>query len=95
MTQTATSWLFIKQNETVRVFRRGPAWLQLAISGPQGARSVLRFDDEGDLHSFQLRHERQLYDDGWRLAGVNLDRRSGSDRRRVARGSDRRSDADA
>jgi hypothetical protein len=95
MTQAATSWLFIKRNETVRVFRRGPAWLQLAISGPRGARRVLRFDDENDLHSFQLRHERQLYDDGWRLAGVNLDRRSGSERRRVARGADRRSSAEA
>ena len=91
MTNAGTSWLFIKRNETVRVFRRGPAWMQLAIAGPQGARSVLRFADEGELRSFQLQHERQLYDDGWRLAGLNLERRSGRDRRRAVRSTDRRS----
>jgi hypothetical protein len=95
MTDAATSWLFIKRNETVRVFRRGPAWMQLAIAGPRGARSVLRFSDEGELRSFQLQHERQLYDDGWRLAGMNLERRSGGDRRRAPRGADRRASADA
>jgi hypothetical protein len=85
-----TSWLFIRRNETVRVLRRGPTWPQLAIAGPQGARSVLRFGDEDELRSFQLSHEQQLYDDGWRLAGENYDRRSRTDRRRVARGPDRR-----
>ena len=85
-----TSWLFIRRNETVRVLRRGPAWLQLAIAGPQGARSVLRFGDEDELRSFQLRHEQQLFEDGWRLAGENFERRSQSDRRRVPRGADRR-----
>jgi hypothetical protein len=95
MTDAATSWLFIKRNETVRVFRPGPAWMQLAIAGPRGARSVLRFADESELRSFQLQHERQLYDDGWRLAGMNLERRSGVDRRRVPRGDDRRASAEA
>lgn len=99
MTNMATSWLFIKRNETVRVFRRGPAWMQLAIAGPQGARSVLRFADEEELNRFQAGHERQLFEDGWRLAGVNLERRSGTDRRRADRradrGTDRRASAEA
>ena len=94
MTNTPTSWLFIKRNETVRVFRRGPAWMQLAIAGPLGARSVLRFADENELRTFQLEHEQQLYGDGWRLAGTDLERRSGSERRRVPRGADRRSNTD-
>jgi hypothetical protein len=85
-----TSWLFIRRNETVRVLRRGPTWLQLAIAGPQGARRVLRFGDEDELRSFQLRHEQQLFEDGWRLAGQNYERRSPSDRRRIPRGVDRR-----
>jgi len=85
-----TSWLFIRRNETVRVLRRGPTWLQLAIAGPQEARSVLRFGDEEELRTFQLRHEQQLFNDGWRLAGENHERRGQSDRRRVARGADRR-----
>ena len=85
-----TSWLFIRQNETVRIFRPGPTWLQLAIAGPQGARRVLRFGDEEELRSFQARHEQQLIEDGWRLSGMNVDRRSGTDRRRVGRGVDRR-----
>jgi hypothetical protein len=95
MTNVATSWLFIKRNETVRVFRRGPAWMQLDIAGPLGARSVLRFADEDELRAFQLEHEQQLYGDGWRLAGTNVERRSGADRRRVPRGADRRSNGAA
>jgi hypothetical protein len=85
-----TSWLFIRRNETVRVFRPGPAFLQVAIAGPGGMRSVLRFATESELEDFQARHEQQLIEDGWHLAGVNVDRRSGSDRRQQPRGQDRR-----
>jgi hypothetical protein len=85
-----SSWLFIRQNETVRVFRPGPPYLQLAIAGPQGHRRTLRFDREVDLKTFQRDHEQQLIEDGWHLEGVDIDRRSGSDRRSSARGPDRR-----
>jgi hypothetical protein len=85
-----SSWLFIRQNETVRVLRPGPPYLQLAIAGPQGNRRTLRFDREVDLTTFQRDHEQQLIEDGWHLEGVDIDRRSGSDRRSSARGPDRR-----
>lgn len=89
-----TSWLFIRRHETVRVFRPGPAWLQVAIEGPGHRRSVLRFTSEAELQDFQARHEQQLMDDGWHLAGRNVDRRSGSDRRTRIRGRDRRNGLD-
>lgn len=85
-----TSWLFIRRHETVRVFRPGPAWLQVAIAGPGGTRSVLRFATEAELQEFQASHEQQLIEDGWHLAGTNIERRSGADRRSRTRGQDRR-----
>ena len=88
--ETPSSWLFIRHNETVRVFRPGPPYLQLAIAGPHGHRRTLRFDREADLQAFQRDHEQQMINDGWRLEGVDVERRSGRDRRRVARGPDRR-----
>ena len=84
------SWLFIRQHETVRVFRPGPAWLHVAIAGPGGLRSYLRFGTEEELQDFQATHEQQLIADGWHLAGTDIERRSGSDRRSRARGRDRR-----
>jgi hypothetical protein len=88
--QPASSWLFIRHNETVRVFRPGPPYLQLAIAGPQGHRRMLRFDREADLQTFQRDHEQQMIEDGWHLEGSNVERRSGQDRRKTARGVDRR-----
>lgn len=85
-----SSWLYIRRNETVRIFRPGPPYLQLAIAGPQGHRRTLRFDREADLQAFQRDHEQQLMKDGWHLEGVDLDRRSGHDRRTARRGPDRR-----
>ena len=89
--RTPSSWLFIRHNETVRIFRQGPPYLELAIAGPQGHRTMLRFDREADLQAFQRDHEQQLIKEGWRLEGVDVDRRSGKDRRKASRGSDRRS----
>ena len=89
--RSVSSWLFIRQNETVRVFRPGPPYLQLAIAGPRGLRRTLRFDQEADLQAFQRDHEQQRIEDGWRLEGVDVERRSGRDRRKAARGPDRRS----
>jgi len=82
--------MFIRQNETVRVFRPGPPYLQLAIAGPQGNRRTLRFDREVDLQTFQRDHEHHLMKDGWHLDGMDIERRSGRDRRVASRGSDRR-----
>jgi len=88
----SSSWLFIRQNETVRVFRPGPPYLQLAIAGPQGHKRTLRFDREVDLQNFQRDHEQELMDDGWRLDGVDVERRAGQDRRSAPRGTDRRTE---
>ncbi len=87
----ASSWLFIRRNETVRVFRAGPPYLQLAIAGPQGHRRTLRFDREEELEEFQRDHEQQLMKDGWHLEGADVERRSGKDRRKRSRGPERRS----
>jgi hypothetical protein len=84
--RTPSSWLFIRRNETVRVFRPGPPYLQLAIAGPQGHRRTLRFDREEELQEFQWDHEQQLLKDGWRLEGADVERRSGRDRRNPTRG---------
>jgi hypothetical protein len=89
--ETASSWLFIRHNDTVRVFRPGPPYLQLAIAGPQGLRRTLRFDREADLQAFQRDHEHRMIKEGWRLEGSDVERRSGRDRRTTARGQDRRS----
>jgi hypothetical protein len=88
---TASSWLFIRRNETVRVFRAGPPYLQLAIAGPRGHRRTLRFDREEELQEFQRDHEQQLMKDGWHLEGADVERRSGRDRRKSTRGPERRS----
>jgi hypothetical protein len=88
--QVASSWLFIRRNETVRVFRPGPPYLQLAIAGPQGLRRTLRFDREEELQEFQRDHEQQLMKDGWHLEGLDVERRSGRDRRKASRGPERR-----
>lgn len=88
--QAAASWLFIRRNETVRVLRPGPPYLQLAIAGPQGLRRTLRFDREEELQEFQRDHEQQLMKDGWHLEGMDLERRSGRDRRKMSRGPERR-----
>jgi hypothetical protein len=88
--QVASSWLFIRRNETVRVFRPGPPYLQLAIAGPQGHRRTLRFDREEELEEFQRDHEQQLMIDGWHLEGMDVERRSGRDRRKLSRGPERR-----
>ena len=88
--QVASSWLFIRRNETVRVFRPGPPYLQLAIAGPQGHRRTLRFDREEELEEFQRDHEQQLMTDGWHLEGMDVERRSGRDRRKTSRGPERR-----
>jgi hypothetical protein len=89
--RSPASWLFIRRNETVRVFRPGPPYLQLAIAGPQGLRRTLRFDREADLQAFQRDHEQQWIKDGWHLEGEDVERRSGRDRRKATRGPDRRS----
>ena len=88
--RTPSSWLFIRRNETGRVFRPGPPYLQLAIAGPQGHRRTLRFDREEELQEFQRDHEQQLLKDGWHLEGADVERRSGRDRRNGTRGPERR-----
>ena len=88
--RSPASWLFIRRNETVRVFRPGPPYLQLAIAGPQGHRRTLRFDREEELQEFQRDHEQQLLKDGWHLEGADVERRSGRDRRNGTRGPERR-----
>jgi len=90
LVRTPSSWLFIRHNETVRVFRPGPPYLQLAIAGPRGTRRTLRFDREADLQAFQRDHEQQLIKEGWHLEGADVERRSGAERRRSTRGPDRR-----
>ena len=66
--------------------------MQLGIAGPQGDRQTLRFDNEEQLREFQRDHEQALVNEGWRLEGVDMERRSGVERRTVARGHERRAD---
>lgn len=69
------SWLFVRNDESVRIVRRGD--FELSVSGPRWKRAVHRFRDELELSTYQAGYEQQLVDQGFTFEAFRKDRRRG------------------
>jgi len=85
------SWLFTRGDESVRLERISllRTGLRLIISGPGYSRDTHEFHDEDACITQQSMFERRLRALGFHLEAFS-DRRRHRDRRREARGQDRR-----
>ena len=69
-----SSWLFLKQSESIWVER--PYGTTLIVGGPGSAGCQQRdFPDEAALDRYQMELAERLATEGWFLWGVNRDRR--------------------
>ncbi len=84
------SWLFVRGPESIRIVRPAPTILN--INGPGRARDERRFEREDDVQEYQVRLAEEFSAAGFVLIGENHERRSGRERRKVARGADRRTE---
>ena len=89
-----TIWLFIRNGESVRVIRAATpeGRARLLIYGPGNTQATHEFADGIACTQREAEIERELVSDGFTLEQFT-DRRSGLDRRTVARGIERRRDA--
>jgi hypothetical protein len=86
------SWLFIKQEQSIWVER--PYGCALIVAGPGTAREQHDFPDERALDAYQVSLAERLTEGGWFLWAFDRDRRSGRERRIIARNAtDRRQQA--
>jgi len=67
------SWLFVRNDESVRIVRRGD--FELSVSGPRSKRAVYRFRSELELSTYQAGYEQRLVDDGFTFEAFRNDRR--------------------
>ena len=88
-----TLWLFVRGEESVRMMRTTTpeGRVRLLVYGPGNTHAVHDFADDVACIQGESALERQLVHDGYSLEQFT-DRRSGTDRRRVPRGLDRRRD---
>ena len=85
----SSSWLFIKDNQSIWVER--PHGRLLVVAGPNTEHEQRDFISDEALDQFQIALAERLAGDGWFLWGVNRDRRLEADRRRIPRNAaDRR-----
>jgi len=85
----SSSWLFIKDNQSIWVER--PRGRLLIVAGPGDTHEQRDFISDQALDLFQIALAERLVDDGWFLWGVDRDRRLEADRRRLPRNApDRR-----
>ena len=89
-----TIWLFIRGGESVRVIRAATpeGRARLLVYGPGNTHATHEFADGIACTQREAEIERELVSDGFTLEQFT-DRRSGLDRRSVARGIERRRDA--
>jgi hypothetical protein len=86
----ASSWLFVKGDQSIRVVRPLAA-TALSVSGPGRARAQYAFDGEAAVQAYQMELAEQFSAAGWILIGQDYERRSGQERRTTTRGgTDRR-----
>jgi hypothetical protein len=86
----SSSWLFIKDNQSIWVER--PHGRLIIVAGPGKSHEQRDFISEEALDQFQMMLAERLANDGWFLFGVNRERRLATDRRSTTRGTpDRRS----
>ena len=69
------SWLFVRNEESVHIVRRGE--FELSVRGPRWRRAVHRFDSELELSSHQAEYEQRLVNEGFTFEGFRRDRRRG------------------
>jgi len=67
------SWLFVRNDESVRIVRRGE--FELTVSGPRWKRAVCRFRSELELSTYQAGYEQQLVNEGFTFEGFRKERR--------------------
>ena len=90
----ASSWLFVKGDESIRIACPSPT--VLSVSGPGTTRARYTFDGVDAVQAYQIELAEEFSSGGWVLIGENYDRRSGGERRSLRRsGEDRRLNASA
>src|SRR5258705_678819 len=69
------SWLFVRNEESVRIVRRGN--FELSVCGPRWKRAVYQFRSELELSAYQAGYEQRLVNDGFIFEAFRKDRRRG------------------
>jgi len=75
--------MFLRDGTTIRIQRR--IGLTLHIESSAGNERVFQFSDLNELTAFHCGFEQHLIATGWSLVEFGPERRSGQDRRSVAR----------
>lgn len=87
---TPSSWLFIKDKQSIWIER--PHGRVLVVAGPGPTCEQRDFISEQALDHYQMMLAERLASEGWFLFGVNRERRMAADRRQTTRDTpDRRS----
>ena len=86
------SWLFVRDEESVWIARRGD--FELAISGPGWKRRIYQFNSELELSTFQADYEQRLVNTGFTFEAFREDRREPGDLEVEYVGPERRLRAD-
>jgi hypothetical protein len=79
-----TSWLFVKDNQSVWIVRP-PDGFVMIVSGPGQAAGHHEFRNEKELQDFQVTLAEDLSRQGWLLWAFDRDRRTGTERRGAPR----------
>jgi len=84
VTLAPTSWLFIRDGQTVWIVRP-PDGFEMIVSGPGPSGAHHEFRNEQELQDFQVMLAEQLTAQGWILWAFDRDRRTGTERRSAPR----------